>query len=88
MPLNTNAQLSLINKLISDTYSKRGRINLIRPEAERDMLTKKYSINEFLDQPIDLEVLRKIQFYNQWSCIYENSTESLFKPREPHRTQF
>ena len=45
-------------------------------------------MNKALERPIDWEVLNKIQFYNQLSCLAGNDLDDgLFRLEEPYHTQ-
>lgn len=84
----TRIQNNEINKLITETYASKGQDYLFTGEDEQERLLEQHPMNNALERPIDWEVLNKIQFYNQLSCLAGNDgDDGLFRLREPYRSQ-
>ena len=77
-----------INIIITETYESKGQDYLIPGEDELKRLLEQHPMNNQLERPIDSEVLNKIQFYNQLSCLVGNDLDDgLFRLKEPHRSR-
>ena len=77
-----------INTIIAETYASKGMDYLIPGEGEKERLLGQHPLNNQLERPINWEVLNKIQFYNQLSCLAGNDLEDgLFRLKEPYRSQ-
>ena len=76
------------NKLITETYSSKGQEYLFFGGNEQELRLEQHPLNNALERPIDWEVLNKIQFYNQLSCLAGNDLDDgLFRLKEPYRSQ-
>jgi hypothetical protein len=76
------------NKIITETYSSKGQDFLFFGGIEREQLLEQHPMNKALERPIDWEVLNKIQFYNQLSCLAgDDLDDRLFRLKEPYHTQ-
>ena len=77
-----------INKQITETYASKGHDYLFSGDDEKEQVLEQHPLNNQLVRSINWEVLKKIQFYNQLSCLAGNDLEDgLFRLKEPYRTQ-
>jgi hypothetical protein len=77
-----------INQIITETYASKGQEYLFVGGNEQELLLEQHPLNKSLEHPIDWDVLNKIQFYNQLSCLAGNDLDDrLFRLKEPYRSQ-
>jgi hypothetical protein len=77
-----------INQIITETYASKGQEYLFIRGSEQELLLEQHPLNKSLERPIDWDVLNKIQFYNQLSCLTGNDPDDrLFRLKEPYRSQ-
>ena len=76
------------NKLITETYASKGQKYLFFGGNEQELRLEQHPLNNALERPIDWDVLNKIQFHNQLSCLAGNDLDDgLFRLKEPYRSQ-
>jgi hypothetical protein len=84
----TRIQNDEINQIITETYASKGQDYLFPRGDELERVLEQHPMNNQLERSIDWEVLKKIQFYNQLSCLSGNDLEDgLFRLKEPYRSQ-
>ena len=77
-----------INQIITETYASKGQEYLFVGGNEQELLLEQHPLNKSLEHPIDWDVLNKIQFYNQLSCLAGNDLDDgLFRLKEPYRSR-
>ena len=76
------------NKIITETYASKGQKYLFFGGNEQELRLEQHPLNNAVERPIDWDVLNKIQFHNQLSCLAGNDLhDGLFRLKDPYRSQ-